>query len=486
MGTTREKSTLKKGLEQAAANTVALAKEYFRLLSQTRPLYRRRETFERVAKVVTGLLGCFGRATLTNSIMFRGEFDRDWSQDYRVFSEPAWDAPDLFIPAIRAVLEELPPGAPVEVALDDTCLPKTGKKIPQGRWCHDAMAPKFSPLPIRWGIRMIHAAVVLPRYIGHRPYAISIAFEAVPAAPKLKPGEALTEEEQKAYEAYQADASLPERAVKLIGRLRRVLDDLGHSDRTLVMVVDGSYMNGKVVEGLPERTIIIGRFRRNASLFRPLKKKEGKRIYGDELPTPEQIRMNRKIHFRSGSFHFGGALRDARYKEIKRVLWKGTHGTPMRLLIVMPMPKLKGLRKHRGYTQPAYLLTNDLSTPANDLIQSYFNRWMIECLHKDLKSGVGVGDVQAHGEESNERVHTATVAAYSMLLVAGLRVYGGERTGGFPELNAWRRSKPPTRLSMHDLMCAFRNGLTLTGFFTAQVVKPKGWVLGRRELHTAA
>jgi hypothetical protein len=39
---------------------------------------------------------------------------------------------------------------------------------------------------------------------------------------------------------------------------------------------------------------------------------------------------------------------------------------------------------------------------------------------------------------------------------------------------------------MHDLMCAFRNGLTLTGFFTAQVVKPKGWVLGRRELHTAA
>ena len=68
----------------------------------------RRETFERVANVVTGLLGCFGRATPTHSIMFRGEFSKDWSQDYRVFTEPAWDAPDLFIPAISVAFEPVP------------------------------------------------------------------------------------------------------------------------------------------------------------------------------------------------------------------------------------------------------------------------------------------------------------------------------------------------------------------------------------------
>ncbi|MFN8011882.1 MAG: transposase [Holophagaceae bacterium] len=455
-------------------------------MKQTRSTFRRKETFERISRVVTGLLACFGRATITNSIMFRGDFDKDWSQDYRVFSEPSWEAADLFIPPFRAAMEELPEGAPVEVALDDTCLPKTGKKIPQARWCHDPLAPKFTPLPIQWGLRMLHAAIVLPHYVGHRPYAISIGFEPVPAAPKLKSGVTLTEEEEESFEAFRAESSLPERAVKLIHRLRRTMDDLGHADRVLIMVVDGSYMTGKVVEHLPDRTIIIGRFRKNACLFAPLKQKKGKRIYGEALPTPEQIRADRKVRNQTGEFHFGGGLRLARYKEVKRVLWKGTHATPMRLLIVMPLPRFKGMRKNRGYTQPAYLLTNELSAPASELIQSYFNRWMIECLHKDLKSGVGVGDVQAFGEESNERVHTATVAAYSMLLVAGLRVYGGERTSSFPVLNAWRRGKPPTRLSMHDLMCAFRNGLALTKFFRNHVSKPKGYVLSRRELHTAA
>ena len=486
MSTTQKKSTSTKGPRQAAANTVALANEYHKLLSWTRSLFRRRETFERVARVVTGLLGCFGRATITNSIQFRGEMGRDWTQDYRVFSDPAWDANHFFYPAFREAIAELPPGSPVEVALDDTCLPKTGKKIPQARWCHDPMAPKFAPLPIRWGIRMLHAAIILPVYVGHRPLAISVAFEPVPAAPRLKAGVTLTEEEMKTYEAFQAESSLPERAVKVIHRLRNAMDEMGHADRRLVLVVDGSYMNGKVVQNLPPRTSIIGRFRKNACLYAPLKKKEGKRIYGEELLTPEKFRTSQNLRHQTGNFHFGGGLREARFKEVKRVLWKGTRSALMRLIIVMPMPKFKGLRKNRGYTQPAYLLTNDLLTPTSELIQSYFNRWMIECLHRDLKSGVGVGDVQASGEESNERVHTATVAAYSMLLVAGLRVYGAERTDGFPVLNAWRRSKPPTRLSQHDLMCAFRNGLVLTGFFRERVVKQKGWVLGRRELFTAA
>jgi hypothetical protein len=486
MSTTHLKSVPTPKQDKAAANTVALVHEYNRILRQARSAFRRRDTFERISQVLTGLLGCHGRATITNSIMFRGEMGKDWTQDYRVFSGPAWDASDLFLPVIKESLEFLPPEAPVEIALDDTGLAKTGKKIPTARWGYDPLAPKFSPLPIRWCIRMIHAAIILPHYIGHRPYAISVGFESVPPAPRLKDGESLSEQEQKDYEAFVEESSLPERAVKLIHRLRKAIDDVGHGHRQLVLVVDGSYMNGKVVRNLPPRTTIIGRFRKNAKLHAPLKEKDGKRIYGEDLPTPEEIRSNKSLRPKSAHFHYGGGYYEARYKEIKRVLWKGTRAAPMRLVVVMPMPKMKGMRLRRGYTQPAYLLTNDLSSSTTDLIQSYFNRWMIECLHRDLKSGVGVGDVQAFGEESNERVHTATVAAYSMLLVASFRVFGGERAEGFPELNAWRRRKPPTRLSQHDLMCAFRNGLALTGFFKTTWKKVKGWVLGRRELHTAA
>jgi hypothetical protein len=75
-------------------------------------------------------------------------------------------------------------------------------------------------------------------------------------------------------------------------------------------------------------------------------------------------------------------------------------------------------------------------------VQAYLDRWQIEVLHRDLKNGIGVGQVQAWNEKSNDKVHGAQVATYSMLNLASLRTFGGRRTDDFPELPLWRKRKP--------------------------------------------
>ncbi len=174
-----------------------------------------------------------------------------------------------------------------------------------------------------------------------------------------------------------------------------------------------------------------------------------------------------------------------KYKEVSNVLWKGgTKGRPMRLLIVLPTPYVVVGRKRRGYNQPGYLLTTDLVSDAGALIQAYLDRWQIEVLHRELKSGLGVGQVQAFRTKSNERVHGTQAATYALLNLAAFETVGGGRGEAFPPLQAWRRRKPPMRFSQHDLIALLRNCLLRERFFREpQVAMPTGWVLSHRETY---
>ena len=102
---------------------------------------------------------------------------------------------------------------------------------------------------------------------------------------------------------------------------------------------------------------------------------------------------------------------------------------------------------------------------AKDLIQAYFDRWEIEVLHRDLKTGLGLGQAQVWSDKAVARLHSALVAAYSMLKLAALYAYGPERTTAFPPLPAWRDDgdSRPRRPSQQDLITMLRNDLVAAG-----------------------
>jgi hypothetical protein len=243
----------------------------------------------------------------------------------------------------------------------------------------------------------------------------------------------------------------------MIGRIRVELDRAGAAVRGLLMVVDGGYTNRTVLSRLPDRVDMIGRTRKDIAVCR-LAAEGGRRVYGERLPTPEQIRQDADIPYQETTCHYGGQERVVRYKEVSRVLWRtGGQRRPLRLLIVAPTPYRSGKGRKLYYREPAYLLTTDLVSSVHDLLQAYFDRWQIEPLHRDLKTGLGLGQAQNWSDAAVARIHSALVAVYSMLILAAIDLYGPERTAAFPPLPAWRRSKRARRPSQHDLVTMLRN-----------------------------
>lgn len=133
-----------------------------------------------------------------------------------------------------------------------------------------------------------------------------------------------------------------------------------------------------------------------------------------------------------------------------------------------------------------YLLTTDFTSSTHGLIQAYLDRWQIELLHRDLRNGLGVGQVQAFSHEANQKVHGAQVAAYSMLGLAGLDAFAIGRTAEFPELPARRKNKPSMPVSQHYLITMLRNDLARKRVYPAPTPRQRKWALNHRETYQAA
>jgi len=253
----------------------------------------------------------------------------------------------------------------------------------------------------------------------------------------------------------------------------------------LRLVGDGSYCTADIINALPHDTHLIGRFRKDCKLLEPLLEKSGKRIYGEELPTPEEMRRQKMLKTTKVNLLFGGDYRGVEFMQKSPVCWRGTRDRLLRLLIVMPIQDIPG-KNRRGFRQIGYLLSTDITSPAEELIQSYMNRWQIEVLHRELKTGVGVGKVQAWNPLANEKVHTAMAIVYGMVALAGYLVTAGVRDGICPPLPRWRK-KPPMRISQHDLMTVLRNDLVQTNFLREPSTESReDWGLPHRETYTSA
>ena len=127
----------------------------------------------------------------------------------------------------------------------------------------------------------------------------------------------------------------------------------------------------------------------------------------------------------------------------------------------MPTPyRPPGARKLK-YDQPAYLITTDLITSAQALIQA-----------------------QVWSDKSVPRLHPALVAAYALLKLAAMKAFGPTRTDDYHELPPWRSHRDREGLrkpSANDLLTRLRADLA------AQVhAKPPDGALHPRETFAAA
>jgi hypothetical protein len=422
----------------------SLLKTYLDLMMSWSSAFARKRVHLTVVELILGLFLAPGRKTITAAI----PPDRDWTSSYRAFSKASWSSDLLFQPVIEQSRQLLQDRPFIAVALDDTATWKTGKSNPAIRWLRDPLSPPFHT-NLRLGMRWVHAALLVPMKSGGA-LALSVGWRL--ACPPKKPRRGATPEDLASYRQLQKSEGLGGKAVTLIHDLRDQFTRLGMTMKILV-VVDGGYTNHTVLRDLPKNTDLIGRTRKDIAICLPAPK-GGRKVYGEALPTPEEIRKDPLFAWSAATCFYGGRYREIRYKQVPNILWKrGGRRRPLRLLVVAPTRyRPVGVRARRYYyNQPAYLLTTDLDTPAGLLLQAYLDRWQIEVLHRDLKHGLGLGQAQVWTEQSVNRLHPTIVAAFALLKLAALLTFGPERAAAFDPLPLWRTKKPRTP-TLNDLI----------------------------------
>lgn len=424
--------------------------------------FRQQRTWQRARRLSLSQLVCLGRHTLTGLLCTCGRQFVDWSADYRLFSKDRWDARELFVPVVRGILHRLGRTRPFVTALDDTLLRKSGSQTPGVAYRRDPLSPPFHVNLIR-GQRFIQLSGML----SHGPVPVSgrgvpIRFQHVPPVPK--PRRSAPPDMWKAYRRECRARNLSTHAVGLLHNVREELDQQHHAeDRPLLVAVDGSYTNQTILKRLPERTTIIGRIRKDAKLFHlPCEESQpavgAKRKYGQQAPTPEQLRHDDSVAWQEVTALGAGKTHAFRIKTISPVLWKKAGpDNHLRMVVIAPV----GYRLRKGgkllYRKPAYLICTDPHLPLDELIQYYLWRWDVEVNHRDEKQIIGVGQAQVRSPQSVDRQPTLAVASYAILQLAAVHAFGIDAVHASLPPPKWQTHRTKQRLSTQELIRQLRS-----------------------------
>jgi hypothetical protein len=420
------------------------------ILAMWRPAFCKNAAFIRSKELAFACLAACGRKTITSMAIFLGRYRKLPIADYKFYSDYKWDVEDLFNPIMKLAAQSIE-GEYICIAADDTKIHKTGRKIPFAGWQADPLGPKFQTNLI-WALRYLQISILLPLYgTSERTPSRSIPIRFTAAPSIKKPGKKGSESEWENYKMLSRKYNLSTIFVEEVKNLRKSMDAQGLATKTMIMTCDGSFCNKTCMAINDPKIVMLARCRKDAKLCRP--SINPRKVYDDAKFTPEDLRQEEGVTWVKKTFFYGGQWREIRYKETSNVLWEtGAKRTPLRLIILAPLPYVRGGKRH--YRNPAYLLTTGLGVPTEVLIQAYLDRWQIEYNHRDEKSILGVGEAQLWNGTSVKKQPAFHVAVYSALLMANVIAYKDQYHPDFGERPKWR--KEPKRNTCRALVGLLR------------------------------
>ncbi len=241
----------------------------------------------RLTRHILSQIVCLGRHTMTNLLTTGGHQFVDWTADYRMYGQERIDCASI-LGQVRKEIYKRNGDKPLVIALDDSLLRKTGKKIPGVKYARDPMRPPFCVNFTR-GQRVIQMSAAITE--GGQASMIPVMFSdaSTPEKPKKNASEEM-------WGIYREESKARRLSVLGANCIRDMRASMG-KDSTLWVAVDGSYTKQTVLNNLPEKTVLIGRIRSDAKLYHLPDETNAqgagrKRLYGATTPTPEEIRID--------------------------------------------------------------------------------------------------------------------------------------------------------------------------------------------------
>jgi len=423
-----------------------------KLFSQTRSAFKQERVFQRAHELATNSLLALGKRTITGILSSGGKLFQDWSATYRFFGKNRFHQKKLFAPVIKNVLHNIDARAPLFVMMDDTLIRKRGRKVSGTGWKRDPLGPPFHTNFV-WGQRFLQISAALPDFdVVGRSRGVPIDFHHAPSP--AKPRKNSTPEIWQEYKEQQKACKISAVAASRLAELREQV-----TDRKIICAVDGGFTNMEVFQSIPENTVIIGRIRKDASLFNvpynPIGTSRGrKKYYGTPLPTPEQVRQDESVPWQKITAFAAGKLHEFDVKTMTPVRWKSTKNRDMLIVIIRPL----AYRPRNGgkllYRDPAYLICSDTQLSLEKLVQAYLWRWEIELNFRDEKTIIGVGEAQVRTRTAVQNVPGFVVASYAFLLLAAHSIKAKPTCLPSPK---WYPHKITDRCTTQNILSLFRS-----------------------------
>ncbi len=434
----------------------SLAAIWFALLAAYRPVVRQERVFVRLVHLSVGGVLALGRHTLSQLLVALGVGDQDWTAWYRLFSRGRINLLAVQETLVAQVAAELPADGPIVVGVDTTQLPRTSRRMPGCGYTVQARTPKWRR-GIHLAQRFVGISLLLPRSASGESRAVPLRWRLLRTAKTTPMGN-------------EPERTESQGAVDLVVWVRACLDAAGRPDQPLVVLGDGAYSNAGVLRGLPARSALCARCAKNRALWQVPSYRPGRgrpRRYGERGPTPIET-----LHAETGWQDYRFAVRG---REVT-VTAKATgpwvvRGAPFHPVLLVAV---KGVDRGTGTTRrqrdPQFFLTSVamrsedewcLAVPLAELLAWAWQRWEVEVMHRELKSGFGVGEQQAFSQTGAASVIPWLVWVYGLVVLAGYRAWGYAPPPG-PDRGTWWR---PRRWSVGRLLQELRAELWQAGDF---------------------
>jgi hypothetical protein len=438
-----------------ARSSTPLLDDLLRQLRRSRSAVQQERTFARLVTLTLGSLVALGRHTLSQVIVALGAGGIDWTGWYRLFNRERIGLETLQTAVVRDLLAEVDPDRPLPVVLDATQLPRSSRTFPGSGLVKAPRTPAWRP-GFHRAQRLEVLSGLLPRSAAGDSRAVPIRSMVLRSAKTGPMGDV----------PYQSEGAA---GVALLGWLRERLANEGRAAQPILALADGAYSTAPVLGHLPVNTWVLARCATNRALFAlPVHdphRRGRKRVYGERGPTPQET-LHAETGWSTATVTVRGRTIPLTATATGPWLVKRAPAQPVMLIVV------KGIDRGRGTSRrqrdPQYYLVSaiqgpdgtwGLPVPLEELLAWAWQRWEVEVMHRELKSGFGLGDQQAWSGAGALGVTAWMLWVYALLILVGYRCWG---LGPAPELGRWWR---PRRWSVGRLLGAVRAELWRTGDF---------------------
>lgn len=324
----------------------------------------------------------------------RHPFDRF----YNFFSRAQWQVVSLAHRVAVAVVTALNPSGRLYLLVDDTLLHKRGKHVYGLGWFRDAVASTRKRVATASGNNWVVLGLAIP---------IPLCPDCIVCLPLLA----------RLHLPGKGQPSCPSLAREMLETVQGWFPE-----RELILVGDGGYAAGGLLEDLPAGVTFVGRLRGDAAIYdpQPARTKTSKRgpkaTKGPRLPSPKEAAKKADRN------------RNGQGPWCWRAITVNLYGVQRTLKVVSYLvvwPKVLGLRPIRvvvvrdpdGKMDDTYLFTTDVEAEATWIVTTFGWRWSIEVSFKASKQVMDIEGPHHWCQGSIERLAPCVWLMQSLIIL---------------------------------------------------------------------